>query len=124
MEKKLFEMISEQFPSLDLVANDKMLLNGMEIDIAIPSLKLGVEWNGIVHFKPIYGDNKLSIIQQRDAEKQQRATDLGINLVVVPDLVSTDKYLKEAFQHIRKIIESRMSGGVGFEPTTFCLKNK
>ena len=90
---------------MKLIPNDKEMLGGYEADIAIPSLKLCIEWNGIVHYEPIYGTKKLNNIQQRDTEKKQIAVKNGINLIVIPDLVSSAKYVKEAFQNIRKIIE-------------------
>lgn len=103
-EKLLYDLLEEEFPDLKILPNDKTMINGYELDIAIPSLNLAIEWNGIVHFKPIYGQAKLDKIQQRDTEKQQKATDRGINLIVVPDLVSTDKRVREAFVSISKTI--------------------
>ncbi len=103
-EKLLCDLLQKEFPNLEILANDKALLGGYELDIAIPSLSLAIEWNGIVHFKPIYGQAKLSKIQQRDVEKQQKAIAKGINLIVVPDLVSTDKRVREAFVSISKTI--------------------
>ncbi len=53
-EAMLCSLLVEEFPDLEILPNDKKILDGFEIDIAIPSLHLGIEWNGIVHFKPIY----------------------------------------------------------------------
>ena len=89
-----------------------------EIDIAIPDLMIGIEWNGIVHFKPIYGQTKLTRIQEIDAEKTRLATEKGIGLIVIPDLVSTDAMIKRAFKDIVPIIEAAMLvSGEGFEPS-------
>jgi len=104
-EKLLYDLLQKEFPTLTMLPNDKITLNGYEIDVYIPSIKLGIEWNGIVHFKPIYGQTKLDKIQQRDAEKQQRAISQNINLIVIPDLVSTKKKVHEAFADIGKIIQ-------------------
>jgi len=104
VEIMLFEMLKKEFSSLKFVPNDKKLLDGLEIDIAIPSLKLGIEWNGIVHHKPIYGQAKLDIIQERDAKKQILAQQKDINLIVITDLVSTEAKVKEAFVSVSKII--------------------
>jgi len=103
-EKLLFELLVAEFPKLTIIANDKKMLDGYEVDVGMPTINLAVEWNGIVHFKPIYGQTKLTKIQQRDAEKQKIAQTKGINLIVIPDLVSKDKYVHEAFQNIKKII--------------------
>ena len=80
------------------------MLDGLEVDIAIPSLKLAIEWNGIVHFKPIYGKRKLKKIQFKDAEKLKIAANKNINLIIIPDLVSNDKILHQAFKDIKNII--------------------
>lgn len=82
------------------------MLDGYETDIAIPSLSLGIEWNGIVHFKPIYGQDRLSKIQRKDQEKQKIAQKKGISLIVIPDLVSTMARVKEAFVQVSKIIRN------------------
>jgi hypothetical protein len=103
-EKQLFDLLVSEFPKLDLIPNDKQMLDGLEVDIAIPSLKLAIEWNGIVHFKPIYGSPTLNKIQERDARKLLIANQKDINLIVIPDLVSTPKYVQEAFFKIRLIV--------------------
>lgn len=101
----LFNLLKDKYTKLEVIPNDKILLNGLELDIAFPELKLAVEWNGIVHFKPIYGEEKLNKIKSIDAKKQIIAVEKGIRLIVIPDLVSNEKYVKEAFFNICKIID-------------------
>ena len=81
-----------------------IILPTVEADISIPSLNLAIEWNGIVHFKPIYGQTKLDKIQDKDAEKLKIAANKNINLIVIPDLVSNNKILKQAFDDVKVII--------------------
>jgi sialic acid synthase SpsE len=85
------------------------MLDGYEADVAIPSLKLAIEWNGIVHFKPIYSQTKLDKIQTRDVEKLKIASNKDINLIVIPDLVSNDKILKQAFNDVKVIINNLLN---------------
>jgi hypothetical protein len=99
-------LLEEKYPNFEIIPNDKELLDGYEVDISIPELKLAIEWNGIVHFKPIYGKQKLQKIQSRDAEKLKIANDKNINLIVIPDLVSKEAYVKEAFYNICRIIDT------------------
>ena len=106
IEAKFYNLLVKEFPDLDILANDKIMLNGYEVDVAIPELKLAIEWNGIVHFKPIYGQTKLDKIQTRDADKLKIATNKNINLIVIPDLVSNDKILQQAFNDVKDIINS------------------
>ncbi len=106
IEAKFYNLLVKEFPQLDILSNDKTMLNGSEVDVAIPSLKLAIEWNGIVHFKPIYGQTKLDKIQTIDAKKLKIASNKNINLIVIPDLVSNDKILKQAFNDVSNIIKS------------------
>ena len=106
IEEKFYNLLVKEFPNLTILNNDKTMLKGLEVDIAIPSLKLAIEWNGIVHFKPIYGEDKLNKIQNRDAEKLQIACNKNINLIVISDTTSNDKILKDAFEKTRDILTS------------------
>lgn len=104
-EKMFFDLLKEKYTNLDLIANDKKMLDGLEADVAIPSLNLAIEWNGIVHYKPIYGEEKLNKIKSIDERKQNLAQQKGIRLIVIPDLVSNEKYVKEAFYNTCRIID-------------------
>ncbi len=106
IEIKLFNLLQNKYSNLDILANDKKMLNGLETDIAIPSLKLAIEWNGIIHFKPIYGKKTLNKVQKKDKEKLKIANKKDINLIVIPDLVSNDKILQKAFEDICTIVEN------------------
>jgi len=106
IEVKFYNLLAKEFPQLNILPNDKNMLSGLEVDIAIPSLKLAIEWNGIVHFKPIYGKNKLDKVQQIDAKKLKIAANKNINLIVIPDFVSNDKILQKAFVECCNIIKN------------------
>lgn len=105
IEAKFCNLIIKEFPQLSILPNDKTMLDGLEVDVAIPSLKLAIEWNGIVHFKPIYGQTKLDKVQDKDTEKLKIASNKNINLIVIPDLVSNDKILQQAFNDVKTIIK-------------------
>lgn len=109
IEKKLFDLLKIAFPILEILPNDKTMLDGLEVDIAIPSLKLAIEWNGIVHFKPIYGHGRLATTKDTDAKKQVVARSKDINLIVITDLVSTRKILLQAFEDISVIIRNLLN---------------
>ena len=116
IEKNFYDLLVKEFPTLKILPNDKTMLDGFEIDVAIPELELGIEWNGIVHFKPIYGENKLKIIQNRDNLKRKIASKKDINLIVISDLVSNDKILQKAFKDVKNII-TQLTEEVGNDPT-------
>ncbi len=123
-EIALCQLITNKFPQLNVLPNNKTMLDGYEVDIAIPSIKLGIEWNGIVHFKPIYGQTKLNKIQQRDAEKQKLASTKGINLLIIPDLVSTDARVREAFVEVCRVIDQLCNAGNWIRTDAFQQNNR
>lgn len=55
----------------------------------LPNHNIAFEINGICHYKPIYGDGKFQKTLQKDAEKQQMCQDMGIKLIIIPNLWRT-----------------------------------
>jgi len=91
--------------SFELHFNRKDAINS-ELDIYIPSLKLAFELNGIFHYEPIFGIDKLSQIQNNDGRKFQACIEAGIELCIID--TSNQKYFKistsEKYLDIIKII--------------------
>jgi hypothetical protein len=92
LEIWLQEQLSIQYPNLEIHYNRKDAINS-ELDIYIPSLKLAFELNGIFHYEPIYGAEKLQQIQNNDDRKFQACLEKGIELVIID--ISSQKYFKE-----------------------------
>ena len=112
LEVWLSKQLPVLYPSLELHFNRKDAING-ELDIYIPSLKLAFELNGIFHYEPIYGPDKLASIQNNDTRKAQACLEHGIELCLVD--VSTFTYFKEQkamkfLTIIQNIIDSKLSG--------------
>lgn len=96
LEKWLEEKLIQLYPNLEFHFNRKDTIN-TELDIYIPSLKLAFEMNGIFHYEPIYGEEKLQSTQNNDKRKFQACLDNKIELCIID--VSKEKYFKE---HISK----------------------
>ena len=83
---KLEFWIEEQlkliFPQLEILYCDREAING-ELDIYIPSLKLAFELNGIVHYEPIFGIERLASIKTNDQRKFQACLEHNIELVII-----------------------------------------
>ena len=79
------------YPNLEFHFNQKEIINS-ELDIYIPSLKLAFELNGIFHYEPIYGQDKLNQIQNNDNRKFQACIERGVEMCVID--TSNIKYLK------------------------------
>lgn len=85
--------LTKLYPNLDILYNNKKIINS-ELDIYIPSLKLAFELNGIFHYEPIYGDEKLQKIQNNDNRKFQACLEHQIELCIID--TSSQKYFKES----------------------------
>lgn len=111
---KLEEWIEEQliiiYPNLIIEFNQKSAIES-ELDIYIPSLNIAFELNGIFHYEPIYGIDKLEQIQSNDISKSKACFDHKIDLCVID--TSQQKYFKPSTSQkyldiITKIINERL----------------
>lgn len=93
LEIYLEEELGKLFSNIEFHFNRKDAINS-ELDIFIPSLKLAFELNGIFHYEPIYGEEKLSQIQNNDSRKFQACIEKGIELCIIDS--SREKYFKKA----------------------------
>lgn len=91
LEVYLEEQLTLLYPNLIIDYNKKNVI-GSELDIYIPSLNLAFELNGIFHYEPIYGSNKLDQIQNNDQNKFQSCINNGISLCIID--ASNLKYFK------------------------------
>lgn len=102
LEIYLENKLQELYPNLDFIFNSKEAINS-ELDIYIPSLKLAFELNGIFHYEPIYGEEKLQQIKNNDAEKITKCNDLDINLVHI-DTRAQKRFTEQSSQKFLDII--------------------
>lgn len=91
LETWLEQQLPILHPNLEFHFNRKDTINS-ELDIYIPSLKLAFELNGIFHYEPIYGKEKLSQIKNNDQRKFQACLENGIELCLID--VSSFGYFK------------------------------
>jgi hypothetical protein len=89
LQSKLLEL----YPFLEFHFNRKDAINS-ELDIYIPSLKLAFELNGIFHYEPIFGAEKLAATQNNDERKFQACLERGIELCII-DTNSMKKFTEE-----------------------------
>lgn len=91
LEIYLEEQLTLLFPDLHIDYNQKSAIQS-ELDIYIPSLRLAFELNGIFHYEPIYGADKLNQIQNNDISKSKACFDNAIDLCTIDS--SGLKYFK------------------------------
>jgi hypothetical protein len=111
LEIWLEDEITKLYPNLQIDFNKKDTI-GSELDIFIPSLNIAFELNGIFHYEPIYGVNKLNQIQENDKSKTKICHELKIDLCIID--VSQQKYFtlstsQKYLDIITNIINERLS---------------
>lgn len=91
LEMWLEEQLTTLYPNTLIEFNQKSAI-GSELDIYIPTLNLAFELNGIFHYEPIYGTNKLDQIQSNDKSKSLACHEAKIDLCIID--TSQQKYVK------------------------------
>ena len=82
LEIWLEKQLTLLYPDLKINFNKKDTINS-ELDIYIPSLKLAFELNGIYHYEPIHGVNKMNQIQNNDHRKILACAEKDIELCII-----------------------------------------
>lgn len=84
-ETTLKHIVKELFPNLEVIAHYRpSWLDGLELDIYVPEIKLAFEYQGIQHFQAVKhwgGKEKLKIQQEHDKRKKQICDNLGVTLI-------------------------------------------
>lgn len=91
LEKWLEEQLTLLYPNISIDYNKTSAI-GSELHIYIPSLNIAFELNGIFHYEPIYGTNKLTQIKENDISKSKACHNSKIDLCVID--TSGQKYVK------------------------------
>jgi len=90
-ELYLEKILPAKYSELEFHFARKDAINS-ELDIYIPALKLAFELNGIFHYEPIYGKEKLEKTQNNDKRKFQACLEHNIELCIIN--VSSMNYFK------------------------------
>lgn len=102
LEVYLEGKLKEIYPELEIDFNKTDAI-GSELDIYFPTLRLAFELNGIFHYEPIYGTEKLSKIQTNDSLKFQECIKKRIGLCVI-DTSSISYFKPEKANSFLRII--------------------
>ena len=111
-EKWVEEQLTILHPNLVIRYNDRETLNGLELDVYIPSLKLAFEFNGIYHYEPIYGRERFDKIKINDGVKFQDCIKKNISLCVI-DISKIKKFKSEREKKYINIISNVIQEKIG-----------
>lgn len=130
LEAYLETQIKEYYPDLPCLFNTKEAI-GSELDFYFPTLKLAVELNGIFHYEPIYGTDKLDRIQDNDSQKAIRCYELGIEFCSIDastysnlTKVVKDKYWSILNVVLHKVINRNLVAWTGYDPANSAVKEQ
>lgn len=86
-ETILYKLVKEIFPSSQVIHHYRGVeLEGLEIDVFVKDKKIGFEYNGLQHYKPIKhfgGKKSLEMTKERDKRKKELCEKLGIELHII-----------------------------------------
>lgn len=109
IETWIEEQIKYLYPNTEILFNNKDTINS-ELDIFFPKLELAIELNGVFHYEPIYGSEKLKSIQNNDDRKFQACLENNIELCIIdisPQNRFTEKSSKKYLDIIIKILAAK-----------------
>lgn len=112
LEIYLENTLTSIYSDIGFLFNNKEIINS-ELDIYIPSLRLAIELNGIFHYEPIFGDDKLSKIQNNDSRKFQACLEHNIELCIIDTSHMKHFSIKQGRKYLKiitTIINKKQSG--------------
>lgn len=85
-----------------------------EIDIALPDERIAIEWDGVTHFEPVYGEEHLAKVQQKDKYKDNLLVSNGWTVIRCRDMSTTSSlaFCRRAVDKILEAIEDCEEGDV------------
>lgn len=116
-ENYLFSLLTAEFPYLSIQKNNRTFLQcGLELDILITELKLAIEVNGPVHYRPIFGEERLVKVKEKDQLKAIELQNRQIKLITLDvsqltKLHEQQKFIESECCKIKELISSLLNQG-------------
>lgn len=124
LEVWIEEQIHSTYPNLPLICNDHSAINA-ELDFYFPTLQFAIELNGIVHYEPIYGPEKLASVQTNDDRKFQSCLEHSIELCIVDvSKITNDfspKTSQKYWQPLKEILDKKLVAPERLGLSTFAV---
>ena len=99
-ETMLYHIVEEIYPNIEIIRHHRPhWLEGLELDIYIPSKDLAFEYQGLQHFQSVEhwgGQEKLEIQKEHDRRKKQICEEKGVCLICINyDEELTNDYVRK-----------------------------
>ena len=99
-ETMLYHIVEEIYPNIEIIRHHRpSWLEGLELDIYIPSKQLAFEYQGLQHFQAVEhwgGEAKLEIQKEHDRRKKRICEEKGIVLICINyDEELTNDYVRK-----------------------------
>lgn len=107
-ETNIYLITKKLYPNLKVLRHYRPdFLNRLEMDVYIEELKIGIEYQGIQHYKPVKhwgGDEALQRVKERDRMKLKLCKENSITLVYVYyDEVVSEKLIREKIEQLQHV---------------------
>ena len=83
IEALFFEKIKKIFNDAE---SNKILVDGWDTDVFLPTQQIAIFWNGPCHYYPIYGQKNLNQTQNRDKIKKSLFEKAGYKVYIIKDV--------------------------------------
>lgn len=111
-EKKILEQLTIFFPDVEYQKKLPFLKSKTSyqtIDFFIPSLNVGIEYQGIQHFCPhirFGGEKEYQITRERDLRKYQKCKENGIKIFYISfEKELSNNYFEKIYTNVKNLIE-------------------
>lgn len=111
-ENMVANLLREHGYVVDQRSNEYTPGRRFEIDMALPMHNIAIEWDGATHFDPIYGEEHLRKVQEKDSRKDKVLVSAGWTVIRCRDH-STASTLAFCRRAVKQIVDTIKSGKPG-----------
>jgi len=103
----LFTELCEAKWGKNNVKSNLKIFDGFDTDVILPNTRICIEWNGIYHYKPIFGEKVFNQVRARDKVKKSIITKkYGWGLYIIKDMGSYNpSFVKSQFLKFCNILQ-------------------
>lgn len=111
LEIWLEDELNKIYPNTKILYNDRNTI-GYELDVFFSDLNIAFELNGVFHYKPIYGNDKLQKTKRNDLHKIEKCQEKNICLCIIDVTQMINFKIKRAEKYLN-IITSIINNKIG-----------